>query len=93
MANGDLILFYHSREGLAIVGIAKVVKEYYPDPTAEDGDWVAIQIAPVKALKNPVTLAEIKQDKRLEGISLVRLSRLSVGTITPEEFEIITEKY
>lgn len=92
MELGDQVLFYHSREGLEIVGIAKVVKEHYPDPTAKEGDWVAVQIAPHRKLAKPVPLAQIKQDERLKDISLVRLGRLSVGAITPEEFKIITEE-
>ncbi len=92
MELGDQVLFYHSREGLEIVGIAKVVKEHYPDPTAKEGDWVAVQIAPHRKLAKPVTLAQIKLDERLKDISLVRLGRLSVGAITPEEFKVITEE-
>ena len=89
MKKGDLLFFYHSNEGLEIVGIAKVVKEAYQDPTTEDTAWSVVDIAPFKALKRPVTLAEIKADKHLEGIQLVRLSRLSVAAIKPEEFDHI----
>ncbi len=90
MKKGDLVYFYHSNEGLDIVGIAKVVKEAYQDPTTED-TWSVVEIAPFKKLKRSVTLAEIKADKKLEGIQLVRLSRLSVASIKPEEFDRILE--
>ncbi len=91
MKKGDLVFFYHSNEGLEIVGIAKVIKEAYQDPTTDDTSWSVVDIAPFKALKRPVTLAEIKADKQLEGIQLVRLSRLSVASIKPEEFDRILE--
>lgn len=91
MKKGDEVLFYHSNEGLEIVGIAKVVKEHYQDPTTEDTNWVAVDLKPVKALKKPVSLTEIKADKRLEGMALIRLSRLSVGPVTPGEWAVIME--
>jgi predicted RNA-binding protein with PUA-like domain len=91
MKKGDLVLFYHSNEGLDIVGIAKVVKEAYQDPTTDDTAWSVVEIAPFKKLKRSVTLAEIKADKKLEGIELVRLSRLSVAAIKPQEFDRIME--
>ncbi len=91
MKAGDLVFFYHSNEGLDIVGIAKVVKEAYQDPTTEDTAWSVVEIAPYKTLKRSVTLAEIKADKKLEGIELVRLSRLSVAAIKPHEFDRILE--
>lgn len=91
MKKGDLVLFYHSNEGLAIVGIAKVVKEAYQDPTTEDPAWSVVEISPYKTLKRSVTLAEIKADAKLEGIELVRLSRLSVASIKPHEFDRILE--
>jgi predicted RNA-binding protein with PUA-like domain len=91
MKKGDLVFFYHSNEGLNIVGIAKVVKEAYPDPTTEDPAWSVVEIAPFKKLKRALTLAEIKADKKLEGIELVRLSRLSVASIKPHEFDRIIE--
>lgn len=91
MQKGDLVLFYHSNEGLAVVGIAKVVKEAYQDPTTDDPAWSVVEIAPFKKLKRPVTLSEIKADKKLEGIELVRLSRLSVASIKPQEFDRIIE--
>ena len=89
MKKGDLVFFYHSNEGLNIVGIAKVVKEAYQDPTTDDTAWSVVEIAPFKTLKRPVSLAEIKADKQLEGIQLVRLSRLSVASIKVEEFDRI----
>src|ERR1700744_5140989 len=75
MKKGDHVFFYHSNEGLCIVGIAKVIKESYPDPT--DEKWVAVDIAPVETLKKPVTLAQIKADKKLSDMALVRIGRLS----------------
>ncbi len=89
MKKGDLVFFYHSNEGLEIVGIAKVIKEAYQDPTIDDTAWSVVELAPFKALKHPVTLAEIKTDKQLQGIELVRLSRLSVASIKPQEFDRI----
>lgn len=91
MKKGDLVFFYHSNEGLNIVGIAKVVKEAYQDPTTEDTAWSVVEIAPFKTLKRSITLSEIKADKKLEGIELVRLSRLSVAAIKPHEFDRIIE--
>ena len=91
MKKGDLVLFYHSNEGLDVVGIAKVVKEAYQDPTTDDTAWSVVEIAPFKKLKRSITLAEIKADKKLEGIELVRLSRLSVASIKPNEFDRIIE--
>lgn len=91
MKLGDLVLYYHSNEGLAIVGIAEVVKESYPDPTINEGDWVVVDIVPVRELVYPVTLQQIKRDERLKNIGLVRQGRLSVVQISKEEFEIITE--
>lgn len=89
MKKGDLVFFYHSNEGLDIVGIAKVVKEAYQDPTTEDTAWSVVEIAPFKKLKRSVTLAEIKADAQLKDIQLVRLSRLSVAAIKAEEFDRI----
>ena len=91
MKKGDLVFFYHSNEGLAIVGIAKVSKEAYQDPTTEETAWSVVELTPFKPLKNPVTLAEIKADKQLSEIQLIRLSRLSVAAIKPKEFERILE--
>ena len=91
MKKGDEVFFYHSNEGLEIVGIAKVAKEAYQDPTTDDPNWVVVDFKPVKKLKNPVSLATIKAEKRLEGIALVRLSRLSVSPVTDQEWEVIME--
>ncbi len=89
MKKGDLVLFYHSNEDKAVVGIAKVVKEHYQDPTTEDTNWVVVDLEPVQAFKKPVTLAEIKADKQLENISLVKQGRLSVMALKAEEFDRI----
>lgn len=91
MKKGDLAFFYHSNEGLAIVGIAKIVKEAYQDPTSEDNAWVAVDVAPYKKLKREVTLAQIKANKQLQNIALVKLSRLSVQPVTAEEWDIVLE--
>lgn len=87
MSKGDHVLFYHSNEGLAIVGIAEVAKEAYQDPTTDDTNWVVVELKPVKAIPKPVTLADIKQDKSLADMQLVRLGRLSVSAVTPEEYK------
>ncbi|MEO6884572.1 MAG: EVE domain-containing protein [Bacteroidia bacterium] len=89
MKKGDLVLFYHSNEGLAVVGIAKVAKEAYQDPTTDDKNWVAVDLVPFKTLKKPVTLAEIKADKKLQNIYLVRQGRLSVMPLAAAEFDHI----
>ncbi|WP_420152451.1 EVE domain-containing protein [Siphonobacter sp.] len=89
MAVGDLVLFYHSNEGKEIVGIAKVVREAYPDPTTEDDRWVVVDLEPVEKLPQSVTLETIKADTRLQNIALIRQSRLSVSPVRPEEFDII----
>jgi predicted RNA-binding protein with PUA-like domain len=91
MKKGDLALWYHSNEGLEIVGIAKVVKEAYPDPTIDDPTWSAVDFAPHKTLKQAVSLATIKADKRLQQMALVRLGRLSVQPVTAEEYAIVME--
>ena len=88
MKAGDQVLYYHSNEGLAIVG-AKVVKEHYPDPTAEGDTWSMVDLAPVKRLKRPVSLAEIKNRPELADMALLKLSRLSVTPVTRQEFELI----
>jgi predicted RNA-binding protein with PUA-like domain len=84
-----LVFFYHSNEGVEIVGLAKVVKEAYPDPTTEDARWVVVDLQPIKKFPKTVTLKQIKADERLKDISLIKQSRLSVGAIKPEEFDII----
>ncbi len=91
MKTGDLLLYYHSNEGKEIVGVAKVVREAYADPTAEDGDWSAVDIAPVKALAAPVSLATIREDKKLAEMQLLRRSRLSVVPVTATEFKRVLE--
>lgn len=91
MTEGDLVFFYHSNEGKEIVGIAKVVKEAYQDPTTDDTNWVVVELSPVEALKNPVTLAQIKAEPALKDIQLVRLGRLSVVSLKAEEFDKILE--
>lgn len=91
MKKGDLCLFYHSNEGKEVVGIVKVVKEFYQDPTTDDPNWVVVDVAPFKALKKPVTLEQIKADKRLSNIALVRQGRLSVMPLTNVEFDVILE--
>ncbi len=89
MKEGDLVLFYHSQEGKEVVGIAKVVKESYQDPTTTDPNWIVVDIAPVEALKKPVTLEQIKADEKLQNIHLVRQGRLSVMGLKREEFDHI----
>jgi len=89
MKKGDEVFFYHSNEGTQIVGIAKVSKEVYQDPTTDDDAWVAVDLKPFKQLKNPVTLARIKADKRLANMALVRIGRLSVQPVTDEEWAIV----
>jgi predicted RNA-binding protein with PUA-like domain len=91
MKIGDEVFFYHSNEGVEIVGIAEVVKEYYPDPTTDDPNWVVVDFKPVRKLKKPVALAAIKADRRLANMDLVRLGRLSVQTVKPAEWEIVME--
>lgn len=91
MKEGDLVLFYHSNEGKEIVGIAKVAKEAYQDPTTTDPNWLVVDLVPVESLKTPVTLEEIKADERLKDIGLVRQGRLSVMNVKREEFDRILE--
>jgi predicted RNA-binding protein with PUA-like domain len=89
MKEGDLVLFYHTGEEKAIVGISKVVGESYPDPTTKDARWLAVDLAPVKPVKNPVTLAQVKADKSLKHIALVRQSRLSVMPLDKAAYDKI----
>lgn len=91
MKEGDLVFYYHSNEGKEIVGIAKVVKEFYQDPTTEDTNWVVVDLVPFESLKKPVTLAQIKAEPALKDIQLVRLGRLSVVPIRNDEFDKILE--
>lgn len=91
MKKGDEVFFYHSNEGLEIVGIATVAKEHYPDPTTDEEAWVVVDLKPVKKLKKPVTLKQIKSDERLRKMALLKLSRLSVSPVTQAEWEVILE--
>ena len=89
MKVGDPVLFYHSGEQKAVVGVAQVAKAGYPDPTADDREWVAVDIKPTKPLREPVTLTAIRVHPKLSNILLVRQSRLSVMPVTKEEFDTI----
>ncbi|MCA0446232.1 MAG: EVE domain-containing protein [Bacteroidetes bacterium] len=89
MKTDDLVLFYHSNEGMEVVGVAKVVKEFYQDPTTDNPNWVVVELAPVEALQKPVSLAEIKSHPQLSEIALVRQGRLSVMPLRDFEFDII----
>ena len=89
MGKGDAVFFYHSVTEKAVAGIAKVIREAYPDPTAKEGDWSAVDLAPEKALPRPVTLDEIKRNAKLKEMALLRLSRLSVQPVTKTQFEEI----
>jgi len=91
MKKGDEVFFYHSNEGLEIVGIAKVAKEAYQDPTTNEDAWVVVDLKPVKKLKSPVSLQQIKGEKRLKNMALLRLSRLSVQPVTEEEWRVVME--
>lgn len=91
MKEGDLSLFYHSNEGKEVVGIARIVKEHYQDPTTEDPNWVVVDLVPVETLTKSVTLEQIKADERLKDIALVRQGRLSVMPLKAEEFDRIIE--
>lgn len=85
----DKVFFYHSNEGLQVVGVAEVIKEHYQDPTTDDQRWVVVDLKPVDTLKNPVTLAQIKEEPSLKEISLVRQGRLSVMSLSKKEFDKI----
>ncbi|MDB5201057.1 MAG: hypothetical protein JWQ27_466 [Ferruginibacter sp.] len=89
MKKGDLVLFYHSNEGVEIVGIAKVFKEFYPDPTTDVEAWGVVDLKPVRKLKQAVTLEQIKKEARLANMDLVRLGRLSVQTVKEDEWAIV----
>jgi predicted RNA-binding protein with PUA-like domain len=91
MKKGDLVLWYHSNEGVEIVGVAKVIKEHYQDPTTEEDAWVVVDLKPVKKLKKTVPLTVVKSDPRLANMALVRLGRLSVQPVTPAEWDIVME--
>ncbi|QHL87338.1 EVE domain-containing protein [Nibribacter ruber] len=89
MQVGDLVMYYHSVSEKSIVGVAKVAKEAYQDPTTPEAQWVAVTLAPEKALAKRVTLEQIKKDERLHNIGLLRQSRLSVMPLSPEEFDML----
>ncbi|HEY3233329.1 MAG TPA: EVE domain-containing protein [Polyangiaceae bacterium] len=89
MRQGDLVLFYHSGEGKQIVGIARVAKEAYPDPTAKEGDWSAVDLAPLKELTAPVGLSQMRSDQKLGDLLLLRQGRLSVMSVAPAHFQRI----
>jgi predicted RNA-binding protein with PUA-like domain len=91
MKRGDEVLFYHSNEGLEIVGIAKVAREAYQDPTTNEAAWVCVDLKPYKKLKKPVSLDAIKKEKRLKDMALVRIGRLSVQPVTDKECSVIME--
>ncbi len=91
MQKGDLLFWYHSNEGMEIVGIAKLVKEYYQDPTTEDLNWVVVDVKPLKKLKKPVSLAQVKATASLSQMALVRLGRLSVQPVTEDEWNIVMD--
>ncbi len=89
MRTGDLVLFYHSVSEKRVMGMARVVREHYPDPTTDDTRWLAVDLVPEVAFDNPVSLAAIKEDPRLENIALVRQGRLSVMPLERDEFDAI----
>ena len=91
MHKGDEVLYYHSNEGLEIVGIAKVIKEAYQDPTTDEVAWVVVDLKPVRKLKKPVSLQQMKGDKRLQNMDLIRLGRLSVQTVKDDEWKVVME--
>lgn len=91
MKKGDLAFFYHSGDEKSVVGLARVEKEYYPDPTAEEGDWSCVDLAPVRTMPAPLTLAQIKGDKILREMAFVKQSRLSVSPLTNTQFQRMME--
>ncbi|HXC36023.1 MAG TPA: EVE domain-containing protein [Candidatus Acidoferrales bacterium] len=91
MKKGDLVAFYHSGDEKSVVGLARVEKEFYPDPTADEGDWSCVDLVPVKAMAATVTLAQIKADKALREMAFVKQTRLSVSPMTWAQFERLTE--
>lgn len=92
MEVGDQVLFYHSVKDKQVVGVAEVVRTFYQDPTTDDDRWVVVDLVPVRKLKKPVTLAQIKADAELEGFALIRHSRLSVMPVDKKHYEIVIEK-
>lgn len=91
MKKGDLVLYYHSNEGVEIVGIAEILREHYPDPTTDEEAWVTVDIKPVKALNTPVSLKQIKQHPRFSNMALIKIGRLSVQPVKEEEWKGIME--
>lgn len=89
MKKGDLLLYYHSNEGKAVVGVARVRREHYPDPTADDPRWVVVDVEPVKPLAEPVSLAQLKADPALSEMAMLRQGRLSVSPVRKAEFDRI----
>jgi len=91
MKKGDRVLYYHSNEGKEVVGVAEITKEFYQDPTTDDERWVVVDLKPVKKLKRPVTLAQVKADATLAEMKLVTQSRLSVMPVTEDEFQRVLD--
>lgn len=91
MARGDLAFFYHSNVGKEIVGVVEITREAYPDPTAETGDWVAVDMKTISPVPKPVSLATIKTEPALAGIALIRQSRLSVMELNPGHWSLLCE--
>lgn len=91
MKKGDQVLYYHSNEGKEVVGVARVIKEHYQDPTTEDERWSVVDLKPVKKLKKPVTLEQVKKESRLQEMALIRQSRLSVMPVAEDEFHVVLE--
>ena len=91
MKKGDLVMYYHSVSEKAVVGVAKVTREAYPDPTAKEGDWSVVDLKPVKAMAEPVPLERIKADTKLAGIALIKQGRLSVMQLRAHEFQRILQ--
>ena len=91
MKKGDLCLYYHSTEGKAVVGVARVAREGYPDPSAKDGDWTAVDVEPVKPLARPVELGEMREHPLLGKMMIFRQGRLSVVPVTKDEFDAVLE--
>ncbi|CAM4257673.1 EVE domain-containing protein [Cytophagaceae bacterium 50C-KIRBA] len=89
MKKGDWVYFYHSNEGLEVVGLAEVSKEHYPDPTTEDPRWVVVELIPIRKFTKTVTLKQMKLDERLSNLALLKQSRLSVTPVDKPEFDII----
>jgi predicted RNA-binding protein with PUA-like domain len=91
MKKSDKVLVYHSGGESCVMGVAEVTQSFYPDPTATEGEWFSVGLKPGKALKNPVTLSDIKKEKKLKDMLLIKISRLSVMPVTREEYEMILE--